>query len=55
MAEVVVVRQRDRRKWNGLAHGVHAAVGNIRVRETVEEIIRRAILLENHDHMFENL
>ena len=40
VAQVVVVSQRDGRELNGLACGVHTAVGNVRVRETVEKIIR---------------
>src|ERR1700722_13461811 len=55
VAEVVVVVQVDLREWNGLASGVHAAVGDVRVRETVEQIIRRAILLEDYHHVFEFL
>jgi hypothetical protein len=49
MAEIVVVGEGDGGKRNGLPERVDATVGNVRVGQTVKEIVRSTVFLKDDD------
>jgi hypothetical protein len=49
VTEIIVVGQRNGRKGNSLAGGIHSLVRDVRARETMEEIVGRAVFLKDHN------
>ena len=53
MAEIVAVRQWDGLERNRLPQRVQARIGAIGIGQPVEQIVRSAILLKNHDYVLD--